>query len=329
MRATNYFELVQMFGALPLRTSLVSRADQVNIPRTSVDSVYALIISDLQFAEQNLPATPDAAGKPGKWAASSYLAKVYLTQKDYTNALAKASDVYANGPYQILPDFAQVFSVDNKDNAEVIFSLQYIRQNGQGMRIQDLSLGAYNPFAYQGTTGWGLSNVEQNMYTQYNPADDRIKTTFAPYVNKPTDKVDSQYIGIWRDVQGVSADGHGNNFILYRYADLVLQVAEAENEVNGPTAKAYTAINTIRTRAKLPNLTAGLTKDQFRDSVLQERHLELNWEEVRWFDLKRTDKLKPTLIADGKTWDDRFYLFPIPQTEIDASNHLVTQNPGY
>jgi hypothetical protein len=167
------------------------------------------------------------------------------------------------------------------------------------------------------------------VYAQYNPADDRIATTFAPYVNKPAGKIDSQYIGKWKDPAGASADGHGTDFIMYRYADLVLEVAEAENEVNGPTSKAYTAINAIRTRAHLPALVAGLSTDQFRDSVLQERHLELNWEEWRWFDLKRTDRLKSTLIADGKTWDDRYYLFPIPQSEIDASNKLITQNPGY
>jgi hypothetical protein len=329
MRAVNYFQLVQMFGGVPLRTTMVNRADQVNIPRSSEDSVYDLIISDLQFAEQNLPPVPEMAGKPTKWAASSYLAKVYLTRKDYTDALTKATEVYSQGPYLILPKFADVFDVENKNNAEVIFNLQYIRLNGQGMRIQDLAMGSYNPFAYQATTGWGLSNMEHDMYAQYNSIDDRINTTFAPYVNKPTDKVDSQYVGKWRDVKGVSADGHGNDYILYRYADLVLEVAESENEVNGPTVKAYTAINTIRSRANLPDLTAGLTKDQFRDSVLQERHLELNWEEWRWFDLKRTDRLKSTLIADGKKWDDRYYLFPIPQSEIDASNKVITQNPGY
>lgn len=329
MRAVNYFQLVQMFGGVPLRTTMVNRADQVNIPRSSVDSVYNLIISDLQFAEQNLPPVADMAGKPTKWAASSYLAKVYLTKKDYNDALTKATEVYEQGPYSILPKFADVFDVENKNNAEVIFNLQYIRLNGQGMRIQDLALGGYNPYAYQATTGWGLSNIEHNMYAQYNPADDRINTTFAPYVNKPADKVDSQYVGKWRDVKGVSADGHGNDYIIYRYADLVLEVAESENEVNGPSVKAYTAINTIRHRAILPDLTAGLTQDQFRDSVLQERHLELNWEEWRWFDLKRTDRLKTTLIADGKNWDDRYYLFPIPQSEVDASNKLITQNPGY
>jgi hypothetical protein len=329
MRATDYFQLVQMFGGVPLRTTLVTRQDQTNIPRASVDSVYSLIISDLQYAEQNLPLVADLSGKPTKWAASAYLAKVYLTQKDFKDALAKASDVVANGPYKILPSFASIFDVNNKNNAEVIFTVEYIRLNGQGMRMQDLVMGPYNPFAYQGTTGWGLSNAESSDYAQFNPADDRVQTTFAPYVNKPAGKVDSQYIGKWRDVQGVSADGHGTDFILYRFADVVLEQAEAENEVNGPTAVAYAAINKIRERALMPDLTPGLSQSAFRDSVLQERKLELNWEEWRWFDLKRTGNLKSALIADGKTWDDRYYLFPIPQTEIDASNKLITQNPGY
>ncbi len=329
MRATDYFELVQMFGGVPLRTTLVSRSDQANIPRSSVDSVYALIISDLQYAEQNLPPVADLAGKPTKWAASAYLAKVYLTQQNFNDALTKTTDIISNGPYQILPSFASVFDVNNKNNAEVIFDIEYIRLNGQGMRMQDLVMGPYNPFAYQGTTGWGLSNAEMSDYNSFNPADDRMGTTFAPYVNKPVSAVDSQYSGKWRDVQGVSADGHGTDFIMYRFADVVLEQAEAENEVNGPTALAYAAINRIRQRAHMPDLTSGLSKDAFRDSVLQERKLELNWEEWRWFDLKRTGNLKATLIADGKAWDDRYYLFPIPQNEIDASNKVVTQNPGY
>src|SRR5262249_53676022 len=111
MRALNYFQLVQMFGDVPYRTTLVSRADQVNIPRTSADSIYDLIISDLTFAEQNLPAVADLAGKPTKWAATSYLAKVYLTRKDYANALAKANSVYTSGPYSLLPNFSQIFNV--------------------------------------------------------------------------------------------------------------------------------------------------------------------------------------------------------------------------
>ena len=84
----------------------------------------------------------------------------------------------------------------------------------------------------------------------------------------------------------------------------------------------------IRARANLPDL-AGLSQDQFRDAVINERHFELAYEEVRWFDLKRTGRLKDALIAVGKNWDDRYLLFPIPQSEVDASNGKIVQNPGY
>jgi hypothetical protein len=325
IRGMDYFELVQMFGDVPLRTTLTSRADQVDIPRTSADSVYAQIIADFTYAEANLPVAASATGHPTKFAATSFLAKVYLTMKDYQNALTKSEDVRDNGPYGLLPNFADIFDVDNKDNKEVIFDIQYIRQDGQGMRMEYLVLGPDNLFAAGATGGWGLSNVENGVINHYNPVDSRIATTFAD----PSPGLTTYYIGKWRDVKGVSADGHGNNYIVYRYADLLLEVAEAENEVNGPTIVAYNSINTVRTRANLPGLTTGLTQDQFRDSVLWERHLELNWEEWRWFDLKRTGKLKETLIADGKTWNDRYLLFPIPQSEIDASNKKIVQNPGY
>ena len=116
---------------------------------------------------------------------------------------------------------------------------------------------------------------------------------------------------------------------MYRYADLVLVKAEAENEVNGASAAAYNEINKIRNRALLPNLKPGLTKDQFRDSVLHERNLELALEQIRWYDLKRTGRLKSAMESIGVRWNDKYYLFPIPRTEIDASNGKLTQNPGF
>lgn len=309
-RAVNYFQLVQMFGGVPLRIKQAKRADETNIPRSTVDEVYAQVITDFKDAEQDLPATPPK-GRVSKWAASAYLAKVYLAKHDYQNASAKATEVINSGAYSLAPKFADVFDITKKNGPEDIFAIQYVRVDQQGMRLQEL------------TGAWGLSSYETNLYPKYNPADDRINTTF----KNPADPKSNQ--GKWFDPQKASADGSGNNFIVYRYADLILIKAEAENEINGPTSEAYTEINKIRTRALLPNLTSGLTQDQFRDSVLLERNLELAMEEQRWFDLKRTGRLKSTLIATGRNWNDRFYLFPIPQSEIDASNGLITQNPGY
>ena len=308
-RAVNYFNLVQMFGGVPLRITQAKRADETNIPRNTVEEVYTQIIADFKDAEVNLPATA-AKGIVTKWAASAYLAKVYLTQKDYTNALAKATDVISNGPYSLAAKFKDVFDIDKKNGPEDIFAIQYIRVDGQGTRLGSLS-------------GWGITQADPGLYPKYSPIDDRRNITF----KNPNDPASNQ--GKWLDPLAVSGDGQGNNFVLYRYADLKLIKAEAENEMNGPTPTAYTQINDVRSRALLPNLTTGLTKDQFRDSVLKERNLELALEEIRWFDLKRTDRLKSTLTAAGRPWNDKYYLFPIPQSEIDASNGKITQNPGF
>jgi starch-binding outer membrane protein, SusD/RagB family len=326
LRAYNYFQLVRMFGGVPLRLKQVERADEANIPRNTEDEVYAQIIKDFSDAELDLPAT-GVAGKPTKLAATAFLAKVYLTRKDFPNALTKANAVVASGQFTLLPKYSDVFNVDNENNLEIIFALQYIRQDGLGMRLQPLVLGPDDKFAYSGTGGWGLSYAEDGFYEKFNPIDDRLSTTFA----NPTPGLGlgAYHTGKWRDSKATTADGHGNDFVVLRFADIVLIQAEAENEVNGPTAAAYASIKKVRDRAKLPALTSGLSKDQFRDAVILERHLELSWEQHRWFDLKRTGKLKDALTAIGKNWNDKYLLFPIPQTEVDVSNKLVTQNPGY
>jgi hypothetical protein len=123
------------------------------------------------------------------------------------------------------------------------------------------------------------------------------------------------------------------NVTLLRYAELLLIHAEAENEANGPTAKAYKSLNRVRSRAGLANLTAGLTQDQFRDSLYLDRELELVYEYQRWFDLirQRDAAGNPVFVqklqAAGKVNAvDRNRWFPIPQIEID-NNKLLEQNP--
>jgi starch-binding outer membrane protein, SusD/RagB family len=307
-RALNYFELVQMYGGVPLRTTQAKRADQVNLPRNTVDEVYTQVIKDFKDAEVNLPATAPK-GIVKKWAASAYLAKVYLTKKDYPNALAKATEVISSGVYTLATTFADVFDVTKENGPEDIFAIQYVEVDEQGTRLGSLS-------------GWGITSVDPSLYPKFAATDKRRAVTFAEPANPASNQ------GKWL-FPGVVGNKQPNNFIVFRYADLVLIKAEAENEISGATAAAYTEINKVRTRAGLPALTAGLTKVQFRDAVLNERNLELALEQIRWFDLKRTDRLKSSLIAVGRPWNDKYLLFPIPQSEIDASNGVVKQNDGY
>jgi starch-binding outer membrane protein, SusD/RagB family len=309
-RGLMYFQLAQMFGGVPLRITQAKRADQTNIAKSTEGEVYAQVIADFKDAEANLPAKADKA-KVSKWTATAYLAKVYLTRKDYPNALAKAKEVENSNAFSLAPKYADIFDIAKENGSEDIFTIQYIRVDGQGTRLDALS-------------GWGITAVEPSLYGKFDTTDTRRQTTFVEPKNPKSNQ------GKWIDLKKVSGDGQDNNFIVYRYADLILVKAEAENEVNGPTAAAYADVNKIRKRAGIPNIKAGLTKDQFRDAVLNERNLELAMEQLRWFDLKRTGKLKDVLTAAGLgKWNDKYLLWPIPQSEIDASNGLIKQNPGY
>ncbi|NJC25700.1 RagB/SusD family nutrient uptake outer membrane protein [Neolewinella antarctica] len=326
LRAVGHFDNVRMWGAVPLRTSVAKTTAELDIPRSTEAEVYAQVLADFTFAAANLPEAPTETGRPSSWSAKAYLAKVHLTLGDFPAAVSFAQDVIDNGPYELVTPFAAVFDVTNENNAEVIFDIQYARVNLEGSRMAQLSTGNNTAFTAFGRGGWGLQIAETQLFEKYLEVDDRRATTFSSLLPHPTNGF--YYYGKWRDPQGVSIDGHENNFIVYRFADVLLIHAEALNEVNGPTPQAYAAINQVRTRAGLAGLEAGGSKEQFQDAVLYERHLELALEQHRWFDLKRTGQLKASLIAAGKPWDDRYLLFPIGQQELDISSQLV-QNPGY
>ena len=254
------------------------------------------------------------------------MAKVHLTRGNFSEAAAVARDIVTNGPYSLQVPFSAVFDVNNENNAEVIFDIQYIRLNGEGSRIAMLAQGSNTNFGQNGSGGWGLQWIQEGFFEKYSVDDDRRNYTFSSIDPHPQNG--RYYFGKWRDPNGVAADAHDSNFIVYRYADVLLILAEAVNEVQGPVSEAYDAINEVRARALLPDLTPGLSKDEFRDAVLFERHLELATEQHRWFDLKRTGRLQEVMEATGRNWDARYELFPIHQDEIDASAELQ-QNPGY
>ena len=144
------------------------------------------------------------------------------------------------------------------------------------------------------------------------------------------------YYGKFFDAGGPGMINQNNsrtdlNWPIYRYAEVLLMYAEAENEANGPTGAAYSAINLVRARAKLPDLPVGLSQDQFRVAVHQERSWELAFESKRVFDLKRWGQFYDTLSVDpvAKLGLKPFHvLMPIPQYEMDLDPALV-QNPGY
>ncbi|UOQ68961.1 RagB/SusD family nutrient uptake outer membrane protein [Hymenobacter volaticus] len=342
MRAFYYFYLVRWYGGVPLLvTETKSLTDGRNATRATADEVYAQIIADFTAAETALPDkfTGADAGRATAGAAKAFLAKVYLTRKEYAQARDKAKELIDNASrygYGLFDRYADVFAIANKNGRESVFELQFVGGGvGQGS-------GMITYFAPENSLitgrGFGSFYPTPEFYNSFQNGDKRKELFINSFVNAAGQVVPTfQHFNKYQDPTARAFGEANNNFPIIRYADVLLMFAEAENELSGPTAAALTAVNPIRRRAYGNSLTAAspvdfaaaLGKDGFRQRLWDERRWELHAEGHRWFDLVRTNRLVSVLRPKGKTnVDENDNLFPIPQREIDLNPNLV-QNPGY
>lgn len=255
--------------------------------------------------------------------------------------------------YSLITDYSRVFLPAYKNGAEHIFSAQmkgnsYSQGNAETSRaIFSAIPGLPGNYAHMVRFYTEGNDKFFNIYKLFKATDKRRDVTFVrnftspangrkyglAIVNAAVPNDSTPFWNKWWDPNNLAVTTNSEaNVPIIRYAELLLIHAEAENEVNGPSAKAYRSINKVRTRAGLADLTTGLSKDQFRDSVYFERRLELTYEYQRWFDLIREKDasgngiLIKSLQKVGKNnVAEKHYLYPIPQTEID-NNPLLKQN---
>ena len=343
IRALNYYNLVRYWGGVPLRTEAIDDFEKLALPRASAQEVYALVISDLQEAEQVLP---DAAanGRATKWAAKTLLADVYLGLERWSEAAAKAREVMDSGRFSLVQvtapdDFLKLFGPEVTTSSEEIFDVPFTRVTNYGWEYPAMlvnppsryAAGAYNALfgdtkSFLGT--WDPKDLRY-QYDLFVGADAKYLTAAEP-----------QRFKKFRDPNGVDRQGNGGAYPVVRYADALLIFAESQSQASGgPTAAAYDALNQIRRRAYGQSLTApspydapaGLGAAAFRDVVLQERAYEFLTEGKRYWDLKRSGTLAEKIAAVGETYDPKYLLWPIPTEEMDANNafSLENQNPGW
>ncbi|RFM33967.1 RagB/SusD family nutrient uptake outer membrane protein [Chitinophaga silvisoli] len=341
IRGLLYFNIVRLWGDAPLVLHDPTSTD-VNaqkIKRSPKDSIYAQIISDLNEATL-LPKTYTGAdvGRATSGAAHAILAKVYLTRREWSKAAAELQSVINGGyGYALFDSFLDVFQQATKNGKEHIFSVQFGTNLGAKNSTNSLSVcnfGSFNPAVYPGD-----QPSDSSLYQLFASFDTRRDVTFFTQLyNAATGKY--VQFGAARFAKFIdysispltNQNISGINYPVIRYADVLLMQAEVLNEINGPTADAYAAINQVRARAKISNLTPGLNQADFRDSVFLERRKEFIQEGNRWFDLARRggtylyDALKKYPAKTGAAVKDTLY--PIPQSEIDLNNQL-TQNPGW
>ena len=388
LRAYHYFNLVRLFGGVPLYLNETKKLEELQRPRATQQEVYAAIIADLEAAVPLLPAryTGRDVGRVTGGAARALLAKVNLQYgavggggaPAFLAAERWAREVAASAQYQLLPSYAAVFSQANENNAEVIFDIQNTRAAGAGGHMCDQY--APRPLPSQSDFPWCDSQnpsfgVEWPFYFSYHPDDTRRAATWLlTYTKKSGATVtwDSTQAAVdayghfapvphkYMDKTPGSQDGAEEpNFILIRYADVLLSLAEAINENTGPTEEARGLVNQVRRRAGAPEIPAGLSKAQMKDAIFLERRYELAGEGHGHFDSQRhwawakarieqfttreqrafwnrprpsgcssciprdSSVPKLTLSLDD---NDRFY--PIPSEAIAVNPQLV-QNPGY
>jgi hypothetical protein len=329
LRALNYFDLVRNYGGVPIATASTASFDNLFTEQGSAEAVYELVIRDLQEAENVLPVTYTAneTGRATRGAAKALLARVLLYTGDYAGAAQKAKEVIDLGVYDLFDTVEDLWQVTNENGVEHIFSVQYLAGvQGSGFSSTFAIRGGEPPL-----TGFSTAIVRQDLLDSFEPSDERRGVSVLESYTFPDGTTKNYEPHVWKffDETAIDPTEGSTNWPVVRYAEVLLIYAEALNESNnGPTQAAYDAINEVRNRAGLDDLSEGMNQAQFRDAVLQERRWELCFEGHRYYDLKRMDKLASTMATVGITAEDKHKLYPIPLREIDANPNLE-QNNGY
>lgn len=347
LRALAYFNLVRIFGNVPMVITPLSIEESLETPQTDIDVIYDdLIIKDLLDAEANLPETysADNVGRATKGAARSLLGKVYLTIQDFVNAESKLMEVTEMG-YALLDDFEDLFNFDNEHHSEYIFDIEYIDGDiGLGSNftrdflVETQDVGA---FREELTRIWGIGGRESGgratpnleFIALFDSADVRQHRTATTgiyddegtFIPIPEDAI--IHAITLKYIYPIGTSDGKVNWRVIRYADVLLMLAEALNE-NDKTSEALKYLNQVHERAGLDAYT-GLSKDETREKIYLERRFELFMEGHRWFDLVRTGRALE--VCEPLGMEPHQTVFPIPQSQIEVVNDpaILSQNPGY
>jgi starch-binding outer membrane protein, SusD/RagB family len=349
LRAFNYFRLVQWFGDIPLVTTQLTEDQFFTQKRNAKSEIYALVEQDLKDAIVSLPEKSkyptNDLGRATKGAAKGILAKLYMVQKKYAEALVLCDEIIASGEYTLMPNYNQIFTRAGEFGSESMFEIGAV-----ALQAAIAGSGATPYNMVQGVRGvpnlgWGFNRPSDDLIQNYEAGDPRRQATII-YVgevlpdgltivqNNPEILNPRFNQKAWVPAHVGLQDNGPGNIRLLRYADIILLGAEAANEL-GQNSKALEYVNMTRKRARGTNtfILKDLTitdQAELRTAIRKERRSELAMEQLRWFDLQRWGIQNEVMTKIGKPFvANKHELFPLPQTEIDLSAGSLGQNPGY
>lgn len=383
LRALHYYWLAGLFGGVPLKLTETTSIEDPPLPRATAADTWKQIEKDLTEAAAVLPVSWPGSdwGRATKGAALTLLGKAYLqsaaTVPELSGNNQKAADVLRQVTqlgYALDANYASLFDGSNERSAEVIFSFQHVRVDGFGGRLSEWFAPRPEPAIYLP----GPQNQfqgERPFFDSYAANDVRKAGTWLLSFNHPTSGLitwawtsspnitqSSRYGSTgpvprkYLDLNSPDGGAEEPDYMILRYADALLMLAEAINEVSGPTGEAYGYVNQVRRRAGLTDLATGLSKQAFKDALFLERRYELALEFHGIFDNRRNwewskARIEATMALgvgtgtgqanrspftssvpkfDARPIGDKWKLYPIPWRAIELNPALANaQNPGW
>ncbi|EMS31310.1 putative outer membrane protein [Mariniradius saccharolyticus AK6] len=362
LRGLAFYELGTQWGGVPLMTSSATSPD--GTPRSTEDQVFTQLFSDLTEAINRLPLRSAYSGadrgRASKGAAQALAAKAHMFRGNYAAARPLLAEIIASNQYQLVDRYLDNFEEENENNSESVWEIQFSEAfgdagawNGDGGGIAEVTFRGqeYGPTAWRNVIpSLPLFNEYERVANGAAKDDPRIRYNFyqiGDAYNNGTailtaDKVQGNIErASWRKYQMIykrAAEDvrSGINFRAIRYADVLLMMAEVENEITGPAA-ALPFINQVRARADVdmpPYPTAQFptgNQAQMRTAIQHERRVELAGEQIRNKDIRRWRRQGFLPAEPIPNWNQRYTLLPLPLSEIDNNSALsnADQNPGY
>lgn len=360
LRAFAYFYLTEYYGGVILYTEPPT-LENAKIAKSSKDQVVDQVLKDLDKASSYLPDVAYTDGHVVRGTAYALKAKVLLHNGRWAEAASMANQCIQSEKFSLSNDYMGMFLTrGQEDNKEIMFSTRYSLPDDYAYLGPNIELGWYCSLvptkelidAYECIDGLPIDesplydpdNVKMNRdprmgYTLIKATDPWVRSDGYEWYTHEIKRaingflirkhVDGEAIPIGYDAKD------GQDWVLLRYAEVLLIYAEAKNEESGPDNSVYHAVNAVRARAGMPDLPTGLSKDEMRERIRNERRVEFALEGLRDMDVRRwriSEKIIPQITDPNgikRLFDpQKNYLLPFPQSEIDI-NPKLEQNPGY
>jgi hypothetical protein len=345
IRGLYYFLMVQLWGDVPLVVKPLNVDESYETGRTPVAQIYEQIVNDLDFAAKNLPTKVNVSenGRISSEAAYGILAKVYLTRNaggDRQLAQDALMNIYQKPGFALAGNYESLWEIDNKNTSEAVFEIQY--KGGAG-NPSSAYWRLFAPFENHGgyfqngkysdrelhAAGGGDNQVTDDLWNAYEPNDPRRDASIADGWRTSSGVVNPTRFPVkWVDLDAPrvnEAELCDNNFIVLRYADVLLLLAEVTGDAK--------YLNEVRSRVELPAWgDAAYPTAKYPTlelAVEHERQVELALEFHRYFDLKRTGRAAAVLAASSKKISGLQPVLPIPLTVITQNPDVIRQNDGY